>query len=160
VKRSGPLPRRTRLTFDPEKVRAWRRRTSRPLPARSQKRIGEAPIRAEVRSACFARDHYRCRAVELADGCQHDRLECDEIQGRGRRPGSHLVLEETQSLCWVCHRLKTDHPRVAGLLGLYGDEEMRRRLEEIGPPGDMARVMSAVDAAEEWARMKRSLLGG
>ena len=158
MRRTGPPRRKTRLTFDPEKVRAWRRRTSAPLPAESSRRRAERPVRADIREACFARDRHRCQAAELAPGCRHDRLECDEIQGRGRRPGSHLVLDETQTLCWVCHRLKTDHPRIAALLGLYGDDEMQRRLDDAGPVGDMGRVLACVDALQEWTRLKRVLL--
>lgn len=127
--------------------------TRKPIAQQSAKRAGETEQRRDVRVATFERDHYRCVAAGFVPGipCAGG-LECDEIQGRGREPGSHLDADRTQSLCPWCHRLKTDHPRIAGLLGLYGVDELERRLmfEE---PGAMTAALA------EWANRKAQLEG-
>lgn len=55
-------------------------------------------------------------------------LEVDEIQGRGVRPGGHLVAGNTQVLCSRHHQWKTEHPLGAQMRGLAlpswaGDDE-------------------------------------
>lgn len=78
--------------------------------------------------------------------------EVDEMQGRGRRPGSELVLAETQLLCHTCHALKTRHPRMAGLLGLYGPVEQERRITVEGRD-------KVEEALVEWVRRKSTARG-
>ena len=126
------------------------------LPEKSAKRIAEdAPggPRSIVRDTTFQRDGYRCVARHLVPGVPCSAaLECDEFQGRGREPGSHLDDTKTQTLCAICHRVKTDHPRVAGLIGLYGPVEQERRLAE-EPHG-------ALDAAlADFAQLKARVAG-
>lgn len=108
------------------------------LKPQSAKRRAENEMdgpRGEVREATFRRDRYRCVARLFVPGVPCSAaLECDEFQGRGREPGSHLDETATQTLCSRCHRVKTTEPRVAGLLGLYGPDEQLRRIGE-EPPG-------------------------
>lgn len=121
-----------------------------PLRQVSAKRLAESAQRQAVVAAAKARDR-GCVAegfvprVRCAPG-----LEVDEMQGRGRQPGSHLDLDAVQCLCPACHRLKTDEPRLAGLLGLYGPAEQTRRLEDEG-----LGVLGA--AVDEWATRKARL---
>lgn len=130
-------------------------RGSGPAPV-SPKRADEHDERDAVRHATFTRDRWRCVASEFVPGAPcPPGLECDERQGRGRRPGSHLDLAQTQSLCWADHRLKTTEPRLAGLLGLNGLEEQARWLDD--EPDEHAALVGAV---AEWARRKAILLGG
>lgn len=165
LRRAGPLK------SDPAKARAWQQR-SKPLasgkalertttPARSRtpvrpvsaKRAAESEQRRLVREATFARDGYRCVASGFVPGlpCLPG-LECDEMQGRGREPGSHLDVAATQSLCPVDHLLKGSYPRIAGLLGLYGLAEQERRLAEEAPG-------ALLEALAEWARRKGQAMG-
>lgn len=117
----------------------------------SGKRAAEKEEREQVRQDTFAREP-QCVAAGFVPSVDcPPGLECDEVQGRGREPGSHLDLDRTQSLCWVCHRIKTDEPRVAGLLGLYGAAERdRRRGEE---PDALPEALAT------WARIKARLCG-
>lgn len=127
-----------------------------PLRAKSARRETEdqpCGARAQIREATFKRDGYRCVANRFVPGVPcTDALECDEAQGRGRQPGSHLDLACTQTLCGYCHRIKTTQPRVAGLLGLYGPTEQRRRLSEDDQGG-------LADALAQWARLKGVMAG-
>lgn len=117
----------------------------------SPKRAGERDERKTVRQDTFARDGFRCVAGDFVPGVPcSEGLECDEAHGRGRRPGSHLDRAETQSLCPLCHRIKTDNPRTAGLLGLYG-VDVRDRL--------LAQGFLFADACSAWAAIKASLAG-
>lgn len=122
-----------------------------PLRAKSaRRRIEDEPCgaRSEIREATFRRDGYRCVAYRFVPGVPcTDALECDEAQGRGRQPGSHLDLTCTQTLCGRCHRIKTTEPQTAGLLGLYGVEEQQRRLSD-GTPDSLTRALA------HWARVK------
>lgn len=123
-----------------------------PLRRQSAKRAAEAPARAEVVRLAKERDGHRCVAERFAPNTRcAGRLEVDEMQGRGRQPGSHLNLEATQTLCSTDHLLKSNYPRLAGLLGLYGVEEQARRLEHDPQP--------LKDAVDEWARRKAQALG-
>lgn len=126
------------------------KRRRRPISPVSAKRLAEAPARTAVREAAIARDR-RCVASDfvLSVPCT-EWLEVDEMQGRGRQPGSHLDLDAVQCLCGPCHRLKTDEPRLAGLLGLYGPDEQARRLGEEG-------LVTLGPAVDEWARRKAVL---
>lgn len=124
----------------------------------SAKREAERDEREAVRQRTFNRDGRRCVAHEFVPlvPCPEESrsapLQCDEIQGRGREPGSHLDDTKTQTLCWKCHTLKTNYPRVAGLLGLYGREERERRTAEEAPG-------AWEEALAEWARRKAQLTG-
>lgn len=113
----------------------------------SAKTAARREERAEVRAATIARDG-RCVAGRFVPGvaCAPG-LEADEFQGRGREPGSQYDLAKTQALCPRCHRIKTRHPRAAGLLGLYGPDEQRRRLDDEGLDG-------LTEALAEFARAK------
>ena len=126
-----------------------------PLPQVSPKRAAEADERKAVRQATFARDGYRCVARLFVPGVScDDGLECDERHGRGRRPGSHLDLSETQTLCRACHHVKTTSPKVAGLLGLFGLDVRARELH-----GDVAPEVTLRDAYREFARRKAMARG-
>lgn len=150
------------------------RRSTKPLPAKSAKRAAEdrpGGPREQVREATFARDGHRCVASDFVPDlpCPKGSMQCDEIQGRGRRPGSHLDLDQTQTLCWVCHHLKTVYPRLAAMLGLYGADEWLDRvgaLDALDEPrwrtsagtGPTLHDVLATDLAE-WARRKAMALG-
>jgi len=152
VKRSGPPKRRLGLRADPTKVLAWRERSRKAIPYASPKRKREALIRAEVREECFVRDRVCVAKALCPDVACAPGLECDEIEGRGRKPGSHLVLDDTQALCPICHMLKTRYVRCASLLGLYGDAAMDKHLEGLDSSG---RLLAALEAVHEWERRKR-----
>lgn len=159
MKRSGPPARRKPLKAGKGLASgAGLARGPGPAP-RSAKREAEHDEREEVRRATFARDGHRCVASGFVPGARcPDGLECDERQGRGRRPGSHLDLTQTQSLCWADHRLKTTEPRLAGLLGLNGLEEQVRWLDEEAELGhDEGTALQG--AVTEWARRKALLVG-
>ena len=122
VKRSGPPARRTPLAADPDKTRAWQDRSRRRLPARSKKRIAEAPTRAAVRAEVLDRDR-GCRARGIAPGPCAARpgrapLEVHEVVSRARRPGGHLDPENCLALCPGHHDWVTEHPTDAEALGL------------------------------------------
>lgn len=149
LKRSGPLASSGPLA----------RRTG--IKAKSAKRIAEdrpGGPRDQVRQATFDRDNHRCVAAGFTpDVPCLPGIECDEIQGRGRRPGSHLDATATQSLCRICHLLKTDHPWLAGMLGLYGADEWLTRVAELPEHTDARRSLRS--ALDEWTRRKATALG-
>lgn len=165
MKSSGPPARRTPLKPGKGLTRgkglgrgAGLARGSGPAPV-SPRRAAEHDDRDEVRRATFARDRWRCVASGFVPGAPcPPGLECDERQGRGRLPGAHLDLTQTQSLCWADHRLKTTEPRLAGLLGLNGLEEQARWLEQETELG-RTEATALATAVDEWARRKAILLG-
>lgn len=55
------------LTRDPEKARAWRKRSKR-IKRMSAKRASNASERLHVRGVVFARDGWRCRMAHIG-GC-------------------------------------------------------------------------------------------
>lgn len=142
------------------------------LRGQSDKRAAEKDERVAVRQATFERDHYRCVAGYLTSFPCSLALECDEIHGRGRIPGSHLDLNETQTLCSLCHRLKTDYVQVATLLGLYGPDTREREADlicmsadvgglrpDLANPFDEIVGRATLRAAVEWDRRKRQAAG-
>lgn len=149
LRRGAPLTRGTPLG-----------RGSRIAPV-SAKRLAERDDRAEVRTATFARDGWRCVAHALVPSAPCTAgLECDEEQGRGRNPGSHLDPFATQSLCTICHRIKTERPAIAGVLGLYGLNERALRLDRIvTESGPAAAGVATVDALISWCTIKHRMLG-
>lgn len=122
-------------------------RRSRVNPV-SAKTLARRDERDDVRETTLARDRHQCTARALVPGVAcSGRLDVDEFTGRGRDPGSQYDDTKTQTLCRLDHRLKTDNPRIAGLLGLHGPDEQRRRLDEEGAAG-------LREALAEWARRK------
>lgn len=156
--RSKPMARGAgldrRSTLDQGSRSSLKSRSS--LPAKSAKRAAEdVPLgrRSDVVRATFERDGYQCVASRFVPGVPCSvALECDEFQGRGREPGSHLDDTKTQTLCALCHRVKTDHPKTAALLGLYGADELYRRMLE-GDPADLPAALA------EFANLKAKVAG-
>lgn len=85
----------------------------------SDKTRAKMPERKEIIEKTHKRDKV-CVAKKYG-GCK-GRLEVDEKQGRGREPGSQYDLEKTQLLCENHHRFKTQNPKAASMLGLYGEK--------------------------------------
>lgn len=114
------LERRTRLQADPEKTRAWQRR-SKPLPVESAKRKAQKPIRRAVRAEVLHRDK-TCQARGLVHGrCRHpegEDLDVHEIVPRGRWALGYLDPDNCIAVCRFHHEWITTHPKVASQLGL------------------------------------------
>lgn len=105
---------------DTPKSRAWANRR-KPIRARSDARIAEAPIRQDIVRRALQRDGYRCVAEslvpEVACGGQ---LDVHEVIPRSAWPGAHLVLDAVLTLCRSHHRWTGDNPTAAHALGLHG----------------------------------------
>lgn len=120
MKQGGNLPRRTPLQGNPEKTRAWRDRSRKPLPAKSKKRVAEDPERARVRQVVLDRDQGCMGRGILPGRCWHPRdepLDVHEVESRGTHPGSHLDPEVCLALCRGHHQWVTTHPAEAEALG-------------------------------------------
>lgn len=120
MKRSGPLSRKKRLQADPDKTRAWERRSRQALPRESPRRIAERAERKAVRAEVLARDGHECQAkglpVDVVGAC-FGPLEVDEIVSRARG-GDYLNADHCQALCRFHNGWKEDHPALAIELGL------------------------------------------
>lgn len=150
-----PMPaRKAPMRSKPTSSSAPARRA--PISAKSLKRIlDDQPLgpRALVREQTFQRDGYQCVARHFVPGVPCSAaLQCDESQGRGREPGSHLDLNCTQSLCALCHRVKTDFPEISALIGLYGTIELERRFV-VAEPADLPAALA------EFAKRKAQVAG-
>lgn len=128
-----PLRRGKRLRADPTKQREWERRSRKPLPRQSGKRLARAEVEREVRLAVWARDG----GCLLADG--------REPWGRcwGPRTFHHLqkasqggpyTEENGVCLCLGHNAAQEDHPYESRAIGLTvtklidHDEARRRRI--------------------------------
>ena len=122
MRRGGPLRRTARLQGDPEKVRAWRDRSRKPIPQVSARRLAERPERARVRAEVLKRDG-GCRGRGLIPGrCGSpwpDRppLEVHEVISRGQWARGYLVPENCLALCQVHHDWVTANPAESLRLG-------------------------------------------
>jgi hypothetical protein len=124
--KSSPLRRKTALRNGSTLKRVTPLDSRSTLAPESPTRRGERAARAAVIAATHARSGYRCEARLLVPEVEcAGRLDCDEVMGRGRRPGGHLDVTNTQSLCRAHHDWKDAYPIRARELGLsksYGDE--------------------------------------
>lgn len=99
------------------------KRGTTPLPRESAKRKREAGARSKVKAAAMRRAGGRCElaAVVPEIQCWHpagEPLDCDEIAGRGRRPGGHLDVANCQIACRAHHDWKTREPLEAARRGV------------------------------------------
>lgn len=109
--RRTELKRTTAIKADPEKTRNWQRRSAKPLPARSSKRIEDAPARHElVRDVLAAQP--MCEA-QITFGCTSRTTEVNEIIRRSQWVEGFLVRFNTEALCHNCHAYITTHPEWA-----------------------------------------------
>lgn len=114
-----PLPRRQKpIQVDPEKVRAWQRRSRKPIPQVSARRLAERPEREAVRVEVLRRDG-GCRGRGILPGrCGspwrgRPPLEVHEVVSRGRWASGYLVAANCLTLCQVHHDWVTTHPTEA-----------------------------------------------
>lgn len=110
---------RSPLVTDPESVRAWQRRSRRPLPSVSRRRREERAERAEVVAEVLARAGHRCEAnLVVPEVICDGPLDVDEVIPRGVHPGGHLEPENCQALCRAHHEWKHANPAEAEARGL------------------------------------------
>lgn len=82
---------------------------------------------ADLRDQCFMRDNYRCQAAWIAPFVRCSAgLEADHIRNRSTHPHLKEQLANLQTLCAICHRVKTAEPWASTILGLYGAERKSR----------------------------------
>jgi len=113
------LDRRTPLTVDPAKVRAWQDRSRRALPRESAKRRAERPARTAVIAETLDRAGHRCQAAELVPHVEcWGRLDTHEVESRGTHPGSHLDPSVTLAVCRGHHEWIGAEPKLAEAAGL------------------------------------------
>lgn len=105
---------------DTPKSRDWADRRHR-LPARSDRRIAEAPDRANIAAAARARDGNRCMAEVLVPSvaCSGP-LDAHERIPRSAWKGGYLVLANVITICRSHHDWVGDYPIAAHDLGLHG----------------------------------------
>lgn len=102
------MKRSTPLAADPEKTRAWQRRSSKRLPAKSAQRIEDTPSRQElVRDVLAAQPTCEAR---ITFGCTGRTTEVNEIIRRAQWADGFLVRRNTEALCHNCHVYITTHP--------------------------------------------------
>lgn len=85
------------LPRDPEKTRAWQRR-SKPIRRQSPKRQAEKPQRDQVTAETLERDGHRC-VLDWLGNC-NGRLIAHEVVKRSAKAGTHLDTRFTATLCW------------------------------------------------------------
>lgn len=113
------MKRSSGLVTDPDKLRAWQRRSRRPLPSQSRRRREERDEREDVREEVLDRAGYRCEADELVPEVTcSGRLDVDEVIPRGVNPGGHLDPDNCQVLCRAHHDWKHANPAEAVSRGL------------------------------------------
>lgn len=109
LKRGKGLARGTkRLEADPERRREWRRRSAKPLPAKSERRASEKDHRTELVHEQLNAEP-RC-AAEIPYFCTTWADEVNELKRGGQRATEYLIREHTESLCHNCHQWITVHP--------------------------------------------------
>lgn len=109
------------LRNDPDMIRQWQRRSRKPLPPRSARRIEEKPERDALVEAMLAEFPW-CQA-EIPYFCTRKSREVNELKRGGQRATEYLIKEHTETLCHNCHRWITVHPNWAKGHGHQVDAE-------------------------------------
>lgn len=116
VKRT-PLKRGKGLKSDPAKTQAWQRRSAKPLPFKSEKRIAENEGHDDIREAVFKRDGYRCALYGvLSHQCTGTALTPHHLLKDGR--GGAYTTGNLLTLCAGANTAVEDNPYLAMELGL------------------------------------------
>jgi 5-methylcytosine-specific restriction endonuclease McrA len=79
-------------------------------------------IRADFRTAVFARDHHRCVM------CGAPAVDAHHITDRTEMPGGGYVKENGISLCADCHLLAEPHHSTGTSAAGYSPEELYRKI--------------------------------
>lgn len=113
------MNRHRRLTADPDKTRAWQRRSRKALPAESARRIRERPLRRRIVADARERDGGCVGQARVPGHRCWGPLVGHEITPRSLRPGGHLVLDNVVTVCWALNSWIADHQPEAERYGLH-----------------------------------------
>lgn len=124
--RRTPLKRKTEMKrgegpkANPEKTRAWQRKSRKPLPQKSEQRVEDTPKRQALVADVLA--HQPQCAAMIPYLCTGRSTEVNEIIRRSQWQEGFLVRSNTEGLCHACHAHITDNPGDTGWAMRHGHQ--------------------------------------